>query len=83
MLLYFFTFLLLTVEYLLQCDVRIGFSEHVLLQFEFAMLDGRDGDAVDVADGKVAEAESRNHGVGSTDHFQEPAVLTMIHYSFH
>ena len=24
-----------------------------------------------------------NHGVGSTDHFQEPAVLTMIHYCFH
>ena len=40
MLLYFFTFLLLTVEYLLQRDVWIGFSEHVLLQFEFAMLDG-------------------------------------------
>ena len=25
----------------------------------------------------------RNHGVGSTDHFQEPAVFTMIHYYFH
>ena len=24
-----------------------------------------------------------NHGVGSTDHFQEPAVMTMIHYCFH
>ena len=26
---------------------------------------------------------AKNHGVGSTDHFQEPAVFTMIHYYFH
>ena len=24
-----------------------------------------------------------NHGVGSPDHFQDPAVMTMIHYCFH
>ena len=24
-----------------------------------------------------------NHGVGSSNHFQEPAALTMIHYCFH
>ena len=50
--------LLFAIEYLFQSDIRIALSEHVLLQFEFAMLDGRDGDAVDVADGTVAEAES-------------------------
>ena len=26
---------------------------------------------------------ARNHGVGSSDHFQEPAVMTLIHYCFH
>ena len=31
---------LFTVKYLFQRDVWIGFSEHVLLQLEFAMLDG-------------------------------------------
>ena len=25
----------------------------------------------------------QDHGVGSTDHFQEPAVMTLIHYCFH
>ena len=51
--------MLSAVEYLFQSDIRIALSEHVLLQFEFAVLDGRDGDAVDVADGAVAEAEPR------------------------
>ena len=51
-------FLLSAVEYLFQRDIWIALSEHVLLQFELAMLDGRDGDAVDVADGAVAEAEA-------------------------
>ena len=45
-------------QYLLQRDVRVGFSKHVLLQLKLAMLDGRDGDAVDVADGAVADAEA-------------------------
>ena len=53
-------FLILSIsKYLLQCDVGIGFSEHILLQLELAVLDGRDGDAVDVADGAVAQTEPR------------------------
>jgi len=54
--LFFFCFLLLKDFF--QCDVWIGFSEHVLLQLELAVLDGRDGDAVDVADGAVADAQA-------------------------
>ena len=50
--------LLFAVEYLFQCDIRIAFSKNVLLQFELAMLDGRDGDAVDVADGAIADAQT-------------------------
>ena len=50
--------LLFACEYLFQRDVWIGFSEHFLLQLELAMLDGRDGDAVDVADGAVADAQT-------------------------
>ena len=46
-------------EYLLQRDVWTALSEYVLLQFELAMLDGRDGDAVDVADGTIANAQTR------------------------
>ena len=46
------------LQYLFQRDVRIGLSEDVLLQLELAVLDGRDGDAVDVADGAVADAEA-------------------------
>jgi hypothetical protein len=45
------------VEYLLQRNVGIGFPEHILLQLELTVLDGRDGDAVDVADSAVADAE--------------------------
>ena len=50
--------LLFAVEYLFQRNVWIGFSEHLFLQLELAMLDSRDGDAVDVADGAVADAQS-------------------------
>ena len=50
--------LLFACEYLFQRDVWIGFSEHFLLQLELAMLDGRDGDAVDVVDGAVADAQT-------------------------
>ena len=42
-----------------QCDIRIAFSKYVLLQFELAMLNGRDGDAVDVADSAIADAQTR------------------------
>ena len=47
-----------TGKYLFQRDVGISLSEYILLQLEFAMLDGIDSDAVDVTDGAVAEAES-------------------------
>jgi len=49
---------LLFSQYLFQCNVWIGFSEHILLQLELTVLDGRDGDAVDVADGAVADTQS-------------------------
>jgi len=42
--------LLFAVEYLFQRDVGIAFPEHVLFQLQLAMLDGRDGDAVEVAE---------------------------------
>ena len=41
---------LLIRQYLFQRDIRIALSEHVLFQLQLAMLDGRDGDAVDVAE---------------------------------
>ena len=50
--------LLFAVEYLLQSDVWITFSKHVFFQLELAMLDGRDADAIDVADGAVADAQT-------------------------
>ena len=51
--------MLFAVEYLFQRDVWTALAKHIFLQFEFAMLDGRDGDAVDIADSAVAQAESR------------------------
>ena len=50
--------LLFAVEYLLQGNVWIAFSKYILLQFELAVLDSRDGDAVDVADGAIADAQA-------------------------
>jgi hypothetical protein len=41
---------LLIRQYLFQRDVGVAFPEHVLFQLQLAMLDGRDGDAVDVAE---------------------------------
>ena len=55
---YFFTLLPLTGQYLFERNIWICFAEHVLLQLELAVLDGRDGDAVDVADGAVADPQT-------------------------
>ena len=41
---------LLIRQNLFQRDVGIALPEDVLLQLQLAMLDGRDGDAVDVAE---------------------------------
>ena len=49
---------LLTSKYLFQCNIWVTLSEHIFLQLQLAMLDSRDGDAVDVADGTVTDAES-------------------------
>ena len=45
------------IQNLFECDVWIGFSKNILLQLELAMLDSRDGDAVDVTNGTIADTK--------------------------
>ena len=54
---YLFCFLLFR-QYLFECNVWVTFAKHVLLQLQLTMLNGRDGDAIDVADGAIADAQS-------------------------
>ena len=46
------------VDDLLQGHIGVGLAEEILLQFELAVLDGGDGESVDVADGTVAELQT-------------------------
>ena len=89
---YYYIRYLSAIKNLFQSDLWIAFSEHVFLQFQFSMLNGRDGNAIDVADGAIAETESRkdtqtdvvflHHGV-LFSYFGETIVVDGIERSFY